>query len=157
MFWLAIAYLVFAVAVTMAINSPRLGDLLPLWILAPFDPNDKTNLAPYRVAHLIALAVVATRLLRAESPILNWRSLAPVIKCGQNSLPVFCTGIVLSFCAHAAIEASLSSLWVQIFVGTLGVLLMTAVAYYGTWPKRRYPILPSPGSNWQNAVPSKPV
>jgi hypothetical protein len=62
-----------------------------------------------------------------------------------------------SFCAHAAIEASLDSLWVQIFVGTLGVLLMTAVAYYGTWPKRRYPILPSPGSNWQNAVPSKSV
>jgi hypothetical protein len=62
-----------------------------------------------------------------------------------------------SFCAHAAIEASLNSLWVQIFVGTLGVLLMTAVAYYGTWPKRRYPILPSPGSNWQNAVPSKSV
>jgi OpgC protein len=95
--------------------------------------------------------------LAAEFAILNWPSRVPLIKCGQNSLPVFCTGIVLSFCAHAAIEASLSSLWVQIFVGTLGVLLMTAVAYYGTWPKRRYPILPSPGSNWQNAVPSKSV
>jgi len=35
------------------------------------------------------------------------------------------------------------------------VLLMTAVAYYWTWPKRRYPILPSP-SNWQNAVPPSP-
>ena len=156
MFWLAIAYLVFAVAETMAINSPRLGDLLPLWILAPFDPNDKTNLAPYRVVHLIALAIVVTRFLPQDSPILKWRSLAPLIKCGQNSLPVFCTGIVLSFCAHAAIEASLNSLWVQIFVGILGVLLMTAVAHYGTWPMRRYPILPSP-SNWQNAVPSKPV
>jgi len=107
--------------------------------------------------HLIALAIVVTRFLPQNSPILNWRSLVPLIICGQNSLPVFCTGIVLSFCAHAAIEASLNSLWVQIFVGTLGVLLMTAVAYYWTWPKRRYPILPLPGSNWQNAVPSKPV
>ena len=107
--------------------------------------------------HLIALAVVVTRFLPQDTPMLKWRSLAPLIKCGQNSLPVFCAGIVLSFCAHAAIEASLNSLWVQIFVGTLGVLLMTAVAYYWTWPKRRSPILPSPGSNWQNAVPSKSV
>jgi hypothetical protein len=67
-FWLAIAYLVFAVAVTMAINSPRLGDLLPLWILAPFDPNDKTNLAPYRIVHLIARAIVVTRFLPQNSP-----------------------------------------------------------------------------------------
>jgi hypothetical protein len=71
--------------------------------------------------HLIALAIVVTRFLPQNSPILNWRSLVPLIKCGQNSPPVFCTGIVLSFCAHAAIEASLNSLWVQIFVGTLGV------------------------------------
>jgi len=156
-FWLAIAYLVFALVVTMATNSPHLGNLVPSWMLAPFDPNDKTNLAPYRIVHLIALAVVVTRFLPQDTPMLKWRSLAPLIKCGQNSLPVFCAGIVLSFCAHAAIEASLNSLWVQIFVGSLGVLLMTAVAYYGTWPKRRYPILPSPGSNWQNAVPSKSV
>ena len=53
----------------------------------------------------------------------------PLIKCGQNSLPVFCSGIVLSFCAHAAIEESLNSLWVQIFAAVIGVALMTAVAY----------------------------
>ena len=45
----------------------------------------------------------------------------------------FCLGIVLSFCAHAAIELSLNSLWVQIFVGAIGILLMTASAYYLTW------------------------
>jgi hypothetical protein len=79
--------------------------------------------------HLIAVAVVVTRFLAADSPILHWRFSAPLIKCGQNSLEVFCIGIVLSFCAHAAIESSLDSLWVQIFVGTAGVVIMTAVAY----------------------------
>ena len=113
-FWLAIAYLVFAVVVTMAIHSPDFGNFLPSWVLQPFDPNDKTNLAPYRIVHLLALAVVVTRFLPADSPILQWRSLVPLIKCGQNSLKVFCIGIVLSFCAHAAIELSLNSLWVQI-------------------------------------------
>ena len=142
-FWLAVAYLVFALVVTMAINSPHLGDLLPSWTMAPFDPNDKTNLAPCRVVHLIALAIVVTRFLPQDSPILKWHSLAPLIKCGQNSLPVFCTGIVLSFCAHAAIEASLNSLWVQIFAGVMGAVLMTAVAYYRTWLKRPDRILAS--------------
>src|SRR5258708_1777518 len=61
--WLAIAYIIFAFVVMMAISVPDLGGLVPHWILQPFDPNDKTNLAPYRVVHLIALAVVVTRLL----------------------------------------------------------------------------------------------
>jgi hypothetical protein len=135
-FWLAIAYLVFALVVTIAIDLPHLGNYLPSWMVAPFAPNDKTNLAPYRIVHLIALAIVVTRFLAQDSPLLKWRSLAPLIKCGQNSLPVFCTGIVLSFCAHAAIEANLNSLWVQIFAGVMGVVLMTAVAYYQTWLKR---------------------
>jgi hypothetical protein len=132
-FWLAIAYIIFAFVVTIAIRAPDLGGLIPHWMLEPFDPNDKTNLAPYRVVHLIALAVVVTRFLPVDSPILQWRSLAPLIQCGRHSLPVFCLGIVLSFCAHAAIELSLNSLWVQIFVGAIGILLMTASAYYLTW------------------------
>jgi hypothetical protein len=136
-FWLAIAYIIFAFVVTIAIRAPDLGSLIPHWTLEPFDPNDKTNLAPYRVMHLIALAVVVTRFLPVDSPVLQWRSLAPLIRCGRNSLPVFCLGIVLSFCAHAAIETSLNSLWVQIFVGATGLLFMTATAYYWTWHKRQ--------------------
>jgi len=132
-FWLAIAYIIVAFVATIAIRAPDLGGLIPHWMLEPFDPNDKTNLAPYRVVHLVALAVVVTRLLPVDSPILQWRSLVPLIQCGRNSLPVFCLGIVLSFCAHAAIELSLNSLWVQIFVGAIGILLMTASAYYLTW------------------------
>jgi uncharacterized membrane protein len=79
-FWLAIAALVFSSVVTMAIRTPDLGGLVPHWILQPFDPNDKTNLAPYRIAHFIALAVVVTRFLPVDSPILQWRSLAPLIQ-----------------------------------------------------------------------------
>jgi hypothetical protein len=136
-FYLAVTFIVFAFVVTMAAHSSVLGNLLPHWILRPFDPNDKTNLAPYRVVHLIAVAVVVIRFLAADSPILQWRLSAPLIKCGQHSLEVFCIGIVLSFCAHAAIEASLNSLWVQIFVGSIGILFLTASAHYLTWYKRQ--------------------
>jgi hypothetical protein len=142
-FCLSVAFIVFAFVVTMAINFPGLDNLLPHWILEPFDPNDKTNLAPYRVAHLIAIAVVITRLLAADSPLLQWRLLTPLIKCGQNSLGVFCVGIVLAFWAHAAIETGLNSLWVQIFVGTIGILFLTASAYYWAWSKRQDRLLVS--------------
>jgi hypothetical protein len=135
-FWLAIACIAFAFVVTMATQEPDFGNLLPHWLLQPFDPNDKSNLAPYRVAHIIAIAIVVTRLLPASASILQWRLLMPPIRCGQNSLKVFCIGIVLSFCAHAAIELSLNALWVQIVVGATGLLLMTAAAYYLTWSKR---------------------
>jgi hypothetical protein len=136
-FYIAVAFIVFAFVVTMAAHSASLGNLLPHWILQSFDPNDKTNLAPCRVVHLMAVAVVVTRFLAADSPILQWHLSAPLIKCGQNSLEVFCIGIVLSFCAHAAIETSLNSLWVQIFVGSIGILLLTASAHYLTWYKRQ--------------------
>jgi hypothetical protein len=113
-------------------------------MLQPFDPNDKTNLAPYRVLHFIALAVVVTRFLPLDSPILHWRALAPLIQCGRKSLLVFCTGIVLSFCAHAAIELGLNALWIQIAVGVIGISLMTAVAYCWTRSKERDRALSSP-------------
>jgi hypothetical protein len=147
-FWLAIGYLVFALIVTLAIGAPDLGRLLPHWVLAPFDPNDKTNFAPYRVMHLMALAVVVTRFLPVNSPILQWRALAPLIKCGRNSLPVFCTGIVLSFCAHAMIELSLNSLSVQIIVGTAGILLLTAGASILTWSRQQDRVALLPGHCW---------
>src|SRR5260370_42264156 len=91
------------------------------------------------MAYWLAAAVVITRLAPAESAMLRWRALTPPIRCGQNSLQVFCTGIVLSFCAHAAIETSLNSLWVQIFVGVAGILFMTASAYM--WSKRQHRLL----------------
>jgi hypothetical protein len=130
--------------VTTATRFPDIGNLVPHWILQPFDPNDKTNLAPYRVLHFIALAIVVTRFLPLDSPILRWRALAPLIQCGRKSLQVFCLGIVLSFCAHAVIELSLNSFWVQIAVGATGISLMTAVAYCRTWSKQRDRVLPSP-------------
>jgi hypothetical protein len=135
-FCLAIAYIIFAFVVTVATHAPELGNLVPHWLLAPFASNDKTNLAPYRVGHLMAIAVVVIRFLPADSPHLQRSLLMPLIKCGQNSLGVFCVGIVLAFCGHAAIETSLNSLWVQIFVGTIGILFLTASAYFLTWQKQ---------------------
>ncbi|MET4388757.1 hypothetical protein ABIB73_004521 [Bradyrhizobium sp. F1.4.3] len=124
-FWLAVGVLIltFVVALQSDVGA------LPQWMPNPFDPAHKTNLAPSRIIHFIALAVVANNLLRPDSPILRWRAFAPMIACGKRSLPVFCCGVVLSFCAHALIELSANALWTQIAVGLVGLSLMTAIAY----------------------------
>lgn len=59
-----------------------------------------------------------------------------------KSLQVFFTGIVLSFGAHAAIEFCRGSIWVQIFVDTIGILPLTAGARYWTGAGQRDLLLP---------------
>jgi hypothetical protein len=59
----------------------------------------------------------------------------PVIKCGQQSLEVFCVGVFLSFIAHFVLETTSNTFPVQVLVGVGGLGLMTAVAYYRSWSK----------------------
>jgi hypothetical protein len=124
-FWIAVGVL----GLTLAIALRAQFGVLPAWIPNPFDPAHKTNLAPSRIIHFIALAIVANNLLRPESSALRWRALAPMIVCGKRSLPVFCSGVVLSFCAHALIELASNALWAQLTVGLAGLALMTGLAY----------------------------
>src|ERR1700704_2234683 len=51
----AVAYLLFALVVTMAGKFPQLTDIIPPSVLDLFLPNDKENLAPYRVLHFLAM------------------------------------------------------------------------------------------------------
>ncbi|MBM7482663.1 hypothetical protein ACVWWI_004024 [Bradyrhizobium sp. USDA 3686] len=137
-FWIAVGVL----GLTLAIALQAQFGVLPAWIPNPFDPAHKTNLAPSRIIHFVALAIVANKLLRPDSPALRWRALAPMIACGKRSLPVFCFGVVLSFCAHALIELGSNALWVQLTAGLAGLALMTAVAYAwaGTWKPAPTPV-----------------
>jgi hypothetical protein len=61
----------------------------------------------------------------------------PAIKCGQQSLAVFCVGVFLSFVAHLTLMTSSDSLMAQIFVSAVGVAIMTLVAYYISWSKQQ--------------------
>jgi hypothetical protein len=130
-------YLVFALVMTMAGRFEAFGDLFPRWLYEAFNPNDKTNLAPYRVAHFVIIAFFVTRFFPRDWPGLEWKMFAPVIKCGQQSLEVFCVGVFLSFIAHFLLTLSSGSVLVQILVSIAGIALMTAVAYYRAWSKKQ--------------------
>jgi hypothetical protein len=59
-----------------------------------------------------------------------------VIKCGQQSLEVFAVGIYLSFIGYFVLHMTSSGVVAQLLVGTGGISIMTAVAYYRSWSKR---------------------
>jgi hypothetical protein len=133
---LGTAYLVFALVMTMAGRFPELGHRMPVWLYDAFNPNDKTNLAPYRVLHFIVLAFFINRFMPRDWPGLQWPVFRPLIVCGQQSLEVFCFGVFLALAAHVVLVEISGAIWMQIVVSAVGIALMTALAYYGSWSKK---------------------
>jgi hypothetical protein len=135
--YVCIAYLVFALVMTMAGRFPDFGNMFPHWLYATFNPNDKTNLAPYRFLHFVVIVILVIRFLPKDWRGLEWKVFDPLIVCGQQSLAVFCVGVFLSFVAHFELILSSGSLFAQLFVSVTGIAIMTVVAYYISWSKRQ--------------------
>ncbi|MFB6447077.1 OpgC domain-containing protein [Bradyrhizobium tunisiense] len=136
--WLRIlagTYLVFAMVVTLLRRSPELSAYLPDIVLDAIAPTDKENLAPYRVAHFLALAFLATYLIPVDHPGLRLKPLQAVIRCGEEWLAVFCVGVFLSFAGHLILITSANLMVMQVVVSLAGFAAMTAVAYYVAWSK----------------------
>ena len=111
--------------------------MLPPWLHDAFIPNDRVNLAPYRLLHFIVLALFATRLIPKRWDALNWPIFRPLIVCGEQALPVFCAGVLLSFAGHFVLVTGSGSLAEQILVSLSGIAIMTLVAGYVSWSKRQ--------------------
>ena len=131
------AFLVFAYAMSMAGRFPALGGQLPAWLHDVFIPNDRVNLAPYRILHFMVVALFATRLVPKKWPGLNWPVFKPLIVCGEQALPVFCAGVFLSLAGHFVLVTGSGSLVEQTLVSLAGVAIMTLVAGYVAWSKRQ--------------------
>jgi len=133
---LSVVFLLFALVMTLSTQIAELQRIFPTVLFEAFIPNDKTNLAPYRVVHLASLILLGVRLIPIDWPCLAWPIFRPLIKCGQQSLEVFCVGVFLSFIAHFVLETISDDLFAQLLVGATGLALMTGVAYYRSWSKQ---------------------
>src|SRR4030088_1522042 len=144
--YFCVAYLILALLMTMAGKFPDFGAMFPHWLYATFNPNDKTNLAPYRFLHFVAIVILAVRFIPKEWPGLEWKIFDPLIVCGQQSLAVFCVGVFLSFVGHFALMLSSGSLFAQILVSVAGISILNIVAYYIFWSKKQGKPLPKPAA-----------
>jgi hypothetical protein len=125
---LAVLYLVFSFIITLSWSIKPLEPLalqtLPNLLL----PVDKSNLSPLRVLHFLALAILAVRFAPH-----TWRGLmTPVMRgamrCGENSLPIYCLGVLLALASHVALLDISNGLPMQIALSLGGVLVMIGAA-----------------------------
>jgi hypothetical protein len=128
-FWIAVAWLVFALFMVMTWQSEYLESLVPRWLGPLIYPIDKTNLDIMRLTHFLAIAVVASRFLKPDWPALKSRWLRPLILCGQHSLVLFCLGVFISFGAHRILMQYDDGVLGQLAVSFAAIAITVAIAW----------------------------
>jgi hypothetical protein len=151
---LGVAFLIFALIMTAAGWLPALRAALPDWLYNAFNPNDKTNLAPYRIVHLAFIVLLVIRFLPRDWPGLNWRIFKPAILCGQQSLQVFATGVFLSFIGYFVLVEVSNAIWMQFLVSVTGIALLCLLAWYRTWTTSMDKAAARPGASALPLTPS---
>jgi hypothetical protein len=134
---LAMFYLTFSLAVTLSWQIKALEGFMPDALSKVIYPIDKSQLAPERLLHFLALAIVV---LRLTPP--NWRGLmnpwmTAMIRCGENSLAMYCLSILLSFIGYVILVRFSSTIAVQAAVSIVGIALMIAAATLMTWTAKQ--------------------
>ena len=132
---IAIAYLVFAFAITLTWYVEPLGRFVPNWLSEWMYPIDKTNLDVLRFAHFLALAVITVRFVPRDWPGLQSPILQPAIRCGQHSLEIFCLGVFLAFAGQFIISEYSGGPLIQVAISLIGIMIMVATANLISWYK----------------------
>jgi hypothetical protein len=125
---LAVLYLLFSLTIALSWRIEPLEALIPQTLAHLLYPTDKSNLDPLRLLHFLAMAVLAAWLIPR-----NWRMLkTPVmrsaIRCGQNSLPIYCLGVLLAFASHIVLLNISNGLAMQIALSVSGIVAMIVSA-----------------------------
>jgi hypothetical protein len=125
---LAVLYLAFSLIIALSCSIKPLDAFVPQTLAKLLYPLDKSNLDPLRLLHFFALAILAVWLVPCD-----WRGLrTPVmrgaIRCGENSLAIFCLGVLLALASHIVLVDISDGLAMQIALSLTGILVMIAAA-----------------------------
>lgn len=160
---LAIAYLLFSLVVALGWSIEALGALVPEALAKLIYPIDKSGLDPLRLLHFLALAVVVSHFVPRDWLGFAHRDVAgsetrtkparrdplaivlrAAIRCGENSLSIYCFGVVLSLAGGIVLARIDSGIAMQIAVSVAGLVAMGFVASVLTWVRiesRQHPAL----------------
>jgi hypothetical protein len=139
----SIAILVVGLAISLpsVFEHSVLIDRLRIWI---GDHSDKTYLDPLQYFHFLASVYVILGLLKGREAILLSPALRPFVKCGQQALAVFVTGMILSHIASMVFDHAGTGFVAQVAVNGVCFALLVAVAYTVAWfkaqPWKRQPL-----------------
>jgi hypothetical protein len=130
---LAIIFLVFSLIVALSWEFKVLEGLIPAVVTNLIYPIYKSHLAPVRLVHFLSLALVVSRLSPPE-----WHGpmrplMMAMIRCGENSLSMYCFGVLLSFIGHVILVEMSGGLVMQLAVSIAGIAVMIIAATLLTW------------------------
>jgi hypothetical protein len=145
--WGSIALLVIGLAISLPIVFTHVMwiDELRVWIM---EHSDKTNLDLLQYAHFLASAYVAVVILKGRETILLAPPLRPFVKCGQQALAVFLSGMVLSHIGGMVFDHLGTDAAVQLAVNGVSFALLFTIAYGVAWFK---------GTPWKRRAVELPV
>ncbi|MEH2611833.1 OpgC domain-containing protein [Bradyrhizobium sp. AZCC 1693] len=124
----AVLYLVFSLIIALSWSIKPLEALVPQALLTLLYPMDKSNLDPLRLLHFLALVVLVVWFVPRDWRGLTTAVMRGAILCGQNSLPIYCLGVLLTLASHLALLNISEGLMMQIALSVGGVLVMIVVA-----------------------------
>jgi hypothetical protein len=130
---LAVLYLAFSFWVALSWQLHALEAFMPETLAKLIYPIDKSNLAPVRLLHFLALAVVVARLVPRDWSGLMSPLMIALIRCGENSLAIYCLGVLLAVVARVALTQISGGVPMQVVVSTAGIAVMIAAATTMTW------------------------
>jgi hypothetical protein len=110
-------------------------DAFPGLFLKELWPVNKNNLSPIRLVPFVASVFVVGSLVTPNMNFLNSAIAKPIVLCGQQSLEVFCFGILLSALGHFVLSEYNSAIATQLAVNLAGVLALCLTAKMIDWYK----------------------
>ncbi len=134
---LALLYLAFSLAITLSWQIEAFKGFIPDGISKLIYPIYKSHLAPVRLVHFLALALVVVRLTPRHWSGLPKPVIAAMIRCGENSLAIYCFSILLSFIGFAILTQVSGTFAMQAAVSIVGIALMIAAATLLTWEAKK--------------------
>ncbi|SIQ77883.1 OpgC domain-containing protein [Bosea sp. TND4EK4] len=130
---LAIGFIVFSCYAKVTLSNPTGIAAFNDWFDSVQLGSDKTNLAWSRLGHVGALTWLAVRWLPAGDA-LSRSALGRILaKTGQNSLHVFCVGIVLAVIGQVLLAEASFDLTVQLAVCAGGVTVSAGLGVFLSW------------------------
>jgi hypothetical protein len=133
---LAVLYLAFSLVFTLSWQIEPLKRLIPDVVSGLIYPIYKSHLAPVRLAHFLALAVVVSRLMPHGWYGLMKPWMKAMIRCGENSLSMYCFSVLLSFAGFAVLTEISGSFAMQAVLSLAGIALMIVAGTLLTWEAR---------------------
>jgi hypothetical protein len=132
---LAVSVVAAGLIIKLSWTIHGIWDPLPGLLLKELWPVNKNNLSVIRVIPFFAAVAVVVIVVPANAAILRSSAAKPLVLCGQQSLEIFCLGILLSALGHFVLSEYDAAISTQLLVNLAGILVMCLTARMLDWYK----------------------